>query len=261
MTSRPYRMAVLSFVLGLAYFGSFVGYGINLEDEGALVSQMSRFADGDRLYEDFHIGYTPGVYLLHGAIMKLSGHSLIAGRWVLATTMASTMALLYLLGWQISHRKWLALAPPLLYLASVPIHPGNFVSSNIPYPVWYNVLLWAAGMLALHAFGRGKGLRWLLVAGLLAGVNFAFKPNVGLFQLAASSLLALAVIPLQSQGESPWRDRLNQILVEDTGQPLERIELVTERDYFLSPEEAIDFGLVDALLLSEKEAEPVVVGN
>jgi len=58
-----------------------------------------------------------------------------------------------------------------------------------------------------------------------------------------------------------WRDRLNQILVRDTGQPLERIESVTERDYFLSPEEAIDFGLVDALLLSEKELEPATIGD
>ena len=181
-------MAILSFALGLLYFGSFVDYGINFADEGALVSQMSRFAAGDRLYQDFHIGYTPGVYLLHGAIMKASGHSLLAGRWVLATTLAVTMALLYLLGWQLTRRRWLSLAAPLLYLASVPIHPGQFASSNIPYPVWYNVPLWLGGMLALLKFGEGKGLRWLLATGVLAGINFAFKPNVGLFQLAACFL-------------------------------------------------------------------------
>jgi ATP-dependent Clp protease protease subunit len=53
-----------------------------------------------------------------------------------------------------------------------------------------------------------------------------------------------------------WRTRLNNILVEDTNQPLERIEMVTERDYFLSAEEAIDFGLIDALLVSTSENEP-----
>lgn len=55
-----------------------------------------------------------------------------------------------------------------------------------------------------------------------------------------------------------WRTRLNNILVEDTGQTLERIEMVTERDYFLSPDEAIEFGLIDALLESavEEQAEP-----
>ncbi len=53
-----------------------------------------------------------------------------------------------------------------------------------------------------------------------------------------------------------WRTRLNNILVEDTGQSLERIEMVTERDYFLSPDEAIEFGLIDALLESAVEEQP-----
>ena len=53
-----------------------------------------------------------------------------------------------------------------------------------------------------------------------------------------------------------WRTRLNNILVEDTKQPLERIEMVTERDYFMSAEEAIEFGLIDALLVSSANSEP-----
>jgi len=55
-----------------------------------------------------------------------------------------------------------------------------------------------------------------------------------------------------------WRTKLNDILVENTGQPLERIEIVTERDYFLSAEEGIEFGLVDELLVnaSDSEAKP-----
>ena len=60
-------------------------------------------------------------------------------------------------------------------------------------------------------------------------------------------------IELQAPQIMEWRQRLNQILVQETDQPLERIELVTERDYFLSPDEAIDFGLIDGLLLKEQE--------
>ena len=45
-----------------------------------------------------------------------------------------------------------------------------------------------------------------------------------------------------------WRTRLNNILVNDTGQTVETIESVTERDYFLSAEEGIEFGLIDNLL-------------
>lgn len=43
------------------------------------------------------------------------------------------------------------------------------------------------------------------------------------------------------------RSRLNQILAEQTGQPLARIEADTERDTILSAEEALLYGLVDQI--------------
>ncbi|WP_026297618.1 ATP-dependent Clp endopeptidase proteolytic subunit ClpP [Paenibacillus daejeonensis] len=44
------------------------------------------------------------------------------------------------------------------------------------------------------------------------------------------------------------RDKLNHILAERTGQPLERIEKDTDRDYFMSAEEAANYGLVDKVI-------------
>jgi len=44
------------------------------------------------------------------------------------------------------------------------------------------------------------------------------------------------------------RERLNQMLADATGQPLSRIELDTERDYYLTPEEAKAYGLVDDVI-------------
>ena len=44
------------------------------------------------------------------------------------------------------------------------------------------------------------------------------------------------------------REQLNKILAENTGQPLSRIENDTERDYYLSAEEAKDYGLVDQVI-------------
>ena len=58
-----------------------------------------------------------------------------------------------------------------------------------------------------------------------------------------------------------WRQRLNEILMRFTGQPVERIEEVTERDYFLSPEEALEFGLIDTVLSSERESEESSSGS
>lgn len=44
------------------------------------------------------------------------------------------------------------------------------------------------------------------------------------------------------------KDKINQILSERTGQPLEKIQVDCERDYFMSAEEAKAYGLVDAIL-------------
>jgi ATP-dependent Clp protease protease subunit len=44
------------------------------------------------------------------------------------------------------------------------------------------------------------------------------------------------------------RDRLNKLLSEHTGQPLEKIEKDTDRDYFMSAEEAKEYGIIDKIL-------------
>ena len=49
------------------------------------------------------------------------------------------------------------------------------------------------------------------------------------------------------------RDVLNEIIQRHTGQPLERIRRDTERDFFMSATEAVEYGIVDEVLpLAEK---------
>lgn len=46
------------------------------------------------------------------------------------------------------------------------------------------------------------------------------------------------------------RERINNILAERTGQKLEKIEKDTDRDYYLNPEEAVEYGLIDKVVTS-----------
>ncbi|MFA5114564.1 MAG: ATP-dependent Clp endopeptidase proteolytic subunit ClpP [Candidatus Omnitrophota bacterium] len=48
------------------------------------------------------------------------------------------------------------------------------------------------------------------------------------------------------------RDRINEILARHTGQPLEKVQKDTDRDYFMSAEEAKNYGLVDEVIISQK---------
>jgi len=45
------------------------------------------------------------------------------------------------------------------------------------------------------------------------------------------------------------KDDLNQILADNTGQPLEKIQADVERDYWLKAKDAVDYGLVDAVII------------
>ncbi|MFA4983766.1 MAG: ATP-dependent Clp endopeptidase proteolytic subunit ClpP [Candidatus Omnitrophota bacterium] len=48
------------------------------------------------------------------------------------------------------------------------------------------------------------------------------------------------------------RDRINEILSRHTGQPLDKVQKDTDRDYFMSAEEARNYGLVDEVIISQK---------
>jgi ATP-dependent Clp protease protease subunit len=50
------------------------------------------------------------------------------------------------------------------------------------------------------------------------------------------------------------RQRLNEIMARHTGQPLDRIEKDTDRDFFFSGTEAVDYGLVDKVLVNRAES-------
>jgi ATP-dependent Clp protease protease subunit len=55
-------------------------------------------------------------------------------------------------------------------------------------------------------------------------------------------------IEIQAKEILRQRDLLNQILVEATGQPMEQIEQDTDRDRYLTAQEALEYGLIDAIL-------------
>jgi len=59
------------------------------------------------------------------------------------------------------------------------------------------------------------------------------------------------------------RDTLNSIIAHATGQPVDRIERDVDRDYILGPAEALEYGLIDRVITSARDAvkEPVPLGR
>jgi ATP-dependent Clp protease protease subunit len=53
------------------------------------------------------------------------------------------------------------------------------------------------------------------------------------------------------------RDNINRILAHHTKQPLERIQRDTDRDFFMSAQQALEYGLIDEIVVKHSEKQPV----
>ncbi len=193
------------FALSFGYYALFVRYGWNEADEGVLLAQYYRTYAGEMPVRDFHIGYTPGGYYFNAALFHWFGPTVLSLRWSLAVCHSLAAACLFVIGRRVMPVAFACL-PPLTYCAIMPFFPGEFALFNVPYPLWYGVLFMVAGLWVLLRFIDAGGMGWVVAGGLLTGVCFSFKPNVGLFQLAMNGLIFLVVLEPPTGGVATRRD-------------------------------------------------------
>ena len=140
----------------------------------------------------------------------------------------------------------------LLYLASEnadsDIHfyinsPGGAVTSGLSI---YDTMQLVNCDIATWCIGQAASMGAFLLAAGTKGKRHAL-PNsrVMLHQPSGGSRGVAADIEIQAREILSMRERLNEILARHTGQTVERIAEDTDRDYWMSPEEAQQYGLVD----------------
>ncbi|MEQ1486042.1 ATP-dependent Clp endopeptidase proteolytic subunit ClpP [Methyloglobulus sp.] len=103
----------------------------------------------------------------------------------------------------------------------------------------------AASMGALLLTGGAKGKRYCLPHS-----RMMIHQPLGGFQGQASD------IDIHAREILLIRDKLNKVLSHHTGQPVEKVAIDTDRDNFLSPEDAVSYGLIDKVL-SNRISVPV----
>ncbi|MBI1816126.1 MAG: HEAT repeat domain-containing protein [Deltaproteobacteria bacterium] len=185
----------LMLLLPAAYFISLAWYGLNVDDEGTLLYQIYRTYLGQILYDDFHAGYTPGIFYWNAAVFWLFGVNVVAIRLCLAVINGLSVFCMYWLGRRLGASRLAAAIAGLAYIALIPYYDGQFAAFNIPYPIWYVTLFWLLSVIAaVRWWERNHAWHWL-VAGVCAGVVFTFKPNSGLLNL---SFLLLVLTRLQA---------------------------------------------------------------
>ena len=93
-----------------------------------------------------------------------------------------------------------------------------------------------------------------LLAGGTKGKRFSL-PNsqIMIHQPSGGAQGKASDIEIQAKLILDMRRRLNQIYAENTGQKLSVIEKAMDRDNFMTPEEALKFGLIDAVVQKKEE--------
>lgn len=131
--------------------------------------------------------------------------------------------------------------------------PGGIVSSGL---AMYDTMRYVRPAVSTMCIGMAASMGSLLLTAGHKGLRFSLpnsrimvhQPSGG-FQGQASD------IERHAQDILKMKRRLNEIYVEHSGQPYEVIERTLDRDHFLTPDEAVDFGLIDKVLIERAPAE------
>ena len=132
--------------------------------------------------------------------------------------------------------------------------PGGMVTSGLAI---YDTMQFVRSPVSTLCVGQAASMGSLLLAAGEKGQRFAL-PNArilvhqpkGGFEGQATDIM------LHAQEILNLKKRLNEIYVKHTGQLLQKIEDILERDYFMTAETAKDFGLVDKVIDKRPELPP-----
>ena len=124
--------------------------------------------------------------------------------------------------------------------------PGGSVSAGMAI---YDTMNFIKPSVSTLCIGMAASMGAFLLAAGAKGKRFSL-PNskVMIHQPLGGTQGQATEIEIAAREILKTRERLNQLLSENTGQPLSRIEVDTERDYYLTADEAKAYGLVDDVI-------------
>ncbi len=131
--------------------------------------------------------------------------------------------------------------------------PGGVVTSGLAI---YDTIQFMKAPVSTICVGQAASMGAVLLAAGAKGKRFAL-PNarIMIHQPSGGAQGQATDIAIQAKEILKIREKLNQILANHTGQPLEKINADVERDFFMSSEESKQYGLIDDILLKRPESK------
>jgi ATP-dependent Clp protease protease subunit len=131
--------------------------------------------------------------------------------------------------------------------------PGGSVTAGLAI---YDTMQFVQCDVATYCIGQAASMGALLLAAGTKGKRHALPhARVMIHQPWGGMSGTAADISIHADEILKMKQEMNEILARHTGQPVERIEQDSDRDFFMSPQAAKEYGLVDEVVESLKEAK------
>ena len=130
--------------------------------------------------------------------------------------------------------------------------PGGSVTAGLAI---YDTMQFVKNDIVTYCMGQASSMGAHLLAAGTKGKRYALPNSRIMIHQPSGGFQGQATdIEIHAKETKRTREALNEIMAKHTGQPIEKIQIDTERDNFMSAEEAVAYGLIDKVLTNR---EPV----
>ena len=128
--------------------------------------------------------------------------------------------------------------------------PGGIVSAGLAI---YDTIQYIKSDVSTICIGQAASMGAVLLAAGRPGKRFSLPySRIMIHQPSGGTQGQASDIKIQAEEMLRTKSLLDNILVKHTGQPLDKIDLDTDRDFFMSAEEAKNYGIVDEIIEKRK---------
>lgn len=134
--------------------------------------------------------------------------------------------------------------------------PGGVVSSGLAI---YDTMEYIKPNISTLCLGQASSMAALLLAAGTKGMRYALPHSRILIHQPLGGVQGQATdVGIQAREILRIREELNQVLVDHTGQPYDKIEKDTDRDFYMTGQQAKDYGIVDFVISKREEIAGLV---
>jgi len=129
--------------------------------------------------------------------------------------------------------------------------PGGSVTAGLAI---YDTMQYVRPPVSTICMGQAASMGALLLCAGAKGKRFALPHSrIMIHQVSGGASGQATDIEIQAKEILRLKVKLNEILAKHTGKPVEKVERDADRDYFMGPNEALEYGIIDEVVTQKKK--------